>query len=296
MAASSELLSACTSPLLSAHLYIESGASPTCASPQLPGRTSHSPVSAARIMEKAESDQSTRKPRGRPKAPHRRGSREDLDVSVVFPGLVTRESCCRFTCELLKHILHQRHQLPLPYEELLRTHQRQQEGEVIRKPIKEVSDSRQCQRSLSALEELLVQLETLFTLTAVPQVLLLLGGTAMVPKEMYLIDMEGVQMGNGEESLSTRPCLRQLFHALFLADPFSDLRSTSPMNVSIMVQGHRDCGTEWFRPKLNYKVPIRGHTLTIRMSCSSSQTPTTAYSNEEYIWFQAPITLKGFHY
>ncbi|CAI9584767.1 unnamed protein product [Staurois parvus] len=245
-------------------------------------------------MEKAESDHLLRRPRGRP---NRRGSRDDLDVSVVFPGRVTRESCCRFTCELLKHILHQRHQLPLPYEELLRFCQRQQsrEGEVIRRPTKgEVSDSRQCQRSMSDLEELLAQLETFFILTAVPRVLLLLGGSVVSPKEMYVIDMEGVQVGNGEESLSTRPCLRQLFHTIFLADPFSDLRSTTLMSVVILVQGHRDCGTEWFRPKLNYKVPIRGHTLTVRMSCGASETPD-AYSNEEYIWFQAPITLKGFH-
>lgn len=40
-------------------------------------------------------------------------------VSVVFPGAVSRESCCRFACELLKHVLHQRHQLPLPYEQLV---------------------------------------------------------------------------------------------------------------------------------------------------------------------------------
>ncbi|KAM5165330.1 LOW QUALITY PROTEIN: MAD2L1-binding protein [Mantella aurantiaca] len=246
------------------------------------------------IMEKAEPHPPSRRSRIRPNAPPRRGSRDDLDVSVVFPGRVTRESCCRFTCELLKHILHQRHQLPLPYEDLLHFCQRQQEGEVIRRPMKgEVSDSRQCQRSLSELEELLVQLETFFTLTAVPRVLLLLGGTAATPKEMYVIDLEGVEVGNGEESLSTRPCLQQIFHALFLADPFSDLRSTSLLSVVVMVQGHRDCGAEWFRPKLNYKVPTRGHTMTVRMSCGEAP---FAYSNEEYIWFQSPITLKGFHH
>ena len=41
-------------------------------------------------------------------------------VSVAFPGAVSRESCCRFACELLKHVLYQRHQLPLPYEQLAR--------------------------------------------------------------------------------------------------------------------------------------------------------------------------------
>lgn len=39
-------------------------------------------------------------------------------VPVVFPGPVSQEGCCQFTCELLKHIMYQRQQLPLPYEQL----------------------------------------------------------------------------------------------------------------------------------------------------------------------------------
>lgn len=42
----------------------------------------------------------------------------DCLVPVVFPGPVSQEDCCRFTCELLKHIMYQRQQLPLPYEHL----------------------------------------------------------------------------------------------------------------------------------------------------------------------------------
>lgn len=42
----------------------------------------------------------------------------DCLVPVVFPGPVSQEGCCRFTCELLKHILYQRQQFPLPYEQL----------------------------------------------------------------------------------------------------------------------------------------------------------------------------------
>lgn len=42
----------------------------------------------------------------------------DCLVPVVFPGPVSQEGCCRFTCELLKHIMYQRQQLPLPYEQL----------------------------------------------------------------------------------------------------------------------------------------------------------------------------------
>lgn len=242
-------------------------------------------------MEQPDPEQPPLRPRGQ--RPARRGSRDAADVCVVFPGLVTRESCCRFTCDLLTHILHQRHQLPLPYEQLLHFCRGQQEGdEVVRRPIREASDSRQCRRTLSDLAELMSQLDVFFTLTPVPRVLLLLGGSPVSPKELYVIDMEGIQVGNGEQSLSLRPCLRQLFRALFLVDPFSDLRSSGLMNLVLMVQGHRDCASDWFRPKMNYKVPTRGHTLTIKLSSDGGE-PTTCHS-DDYIWYQAPITLKGF--
>ncbi|KAM4012513.1 MAD2L1-binding protein isoform 2-T2 [Anomaloglossus baeobatrachus] len=242
-------------------------------------------------MEKPDPQPLSCRPRG--SRPTRRSSRDDPDVCVVFPGLVTRESCCRFTCELLKHILHQRHQLPLPYEQLLHFCTGQQDGEeVVRRPIKEASDSRHCQRALADLEELISQLDVFFTLTPVPRVLLLLGGSPVSPKELYVIDMEGILVGNGEQSLCPRPCLRQLFRALFVADPFSDLRSSGLMSLVLMVQGHRDCATDWFRPKLNYKVPTRGHTLTIKLSsCGADGAPD---HSDDYIWFQAPVTLKGF--
>ncbi|XP_056410590.1 MAD2L1-binding protein [Hyla sarda] len=243
-------------------------------------------------MEKPDTQQTTRRPRGHRLA--KRSSRDDPEVCVVFPGLVTRESCCRFTCELLKHILHQRHQLPLPYEQLLLFCQGQQAADVsVRRTIKETSDARHCQRTLSDLAELMSQLDAFFTLTPVPRVLLLLGGSPVSPKELYVIDMEGIQVGNGEQSLSPRPCLRQLFRSLFLADPFSDLRSSGLLSLVLMVQGHRDCATDWFQPKLNYKVPTRGHSLTIKLSSSGAE--TTTYHSDDYIWFQAPITLKGFH-
>ena len=68
-----------------------------------------------------------------------------------------------------------------------------------------------------------------------------------------------------------------------------------------MLQGHHDCGVDWFRPKLNYKVLTRGRKLAVNLSCdgdinrsaSASQHVTSTW--EDYVWFQAPAALKGFH-
>ncbi|NXX86601.1 MD2BP protein, partial [Urocolius indicus] len=223
-------------------------------------------------------------------------------VSVVFPGPVSRESCCRFACELLKHVLHQRHQLPLPYEQLAYFSRRGvQNGDVIKKPSSADQASKKCQQMVMELEGMLQHLEVMFSLTLVPRVLILLGGTIMSPRELYELNLEGIWEGSAEESLKTVSCVRKLFHSLFVADVFSELQVIPATGTVVMLQGHRDCGVDWFRPKLNYRVPTRGRKIVVSLSCDGDidvsaeplQCATSAW--EDYVWFQAPVTLKGFH-
>ncbi|XP_042330051.1 MAD2L1-binding protein [Sceloporus undulatus] len=232
-----------------------------------------------------------------------------LSVSVVFPGSVTQEGCFRFTCELLKHVLYQRQQLPLPYEQLAFFCGRQaprprgqEEEEVVRKVhLKDQDSYKKCQQALSDLEGVFQHLEIMFSLTLVPRVLILLGGTSVSPKELYEINLQEVSVSGAEESLQTAACVRKLFHSLFLADVFSELQTGPTMGIIVMVQGHRNCGIDWFRPKLNYKVPTRGRKLTVNLCSHSKSTALSAYQEinstwEDYIWFQAPVTVKGFRY
>nr|XP_033811826.1 LOW QUALITY PROTEIN: MAD2L1-binding protein [Geotrypetes seraphini] len=248
-------------------------------------------------------------------------------VSVDFSGLVTQESCCRFICELLKHVLYQRQQLPLPYDQLIyflsRDHTSNRamyywknnfglctestdslslDNELILKKRRctNLADSMKCHRVLAELEKLFGHLETLFSLTLVPRVLLLLGGSTVCPRELYEVNMEGIKLGNGEQSLKTSFCMQKIFRSLFSADVFSDLQSPAIMGAMLLVQGHRDCGIDWFRPKLAYKVPSRGWRLTINLSCCDMTLAPAIHdaatsTMQDYIWFQAPVTLKGFH-
>ncbi|KAL7987473.1 hypothetical protein Chor_006392 [Crotalus horridus] len=232
-----------------------------------------------------------------------------FSLSVVFPGSVTREGCFRFTCELLKHVLYQRQQLPLPYEQLSCFYRMQQlskpasqEKDMVKKVYLKDQDNKKCQQVLNDLEGVFQHLEIMFSLTLVPRVLILLGGTAVNPRELYEINLQDISMSGTEESLSTSTCVRKLFRSLFMADVFSELQAIPTMSVIVMVQGHRNCGIDWFRPKLNYKVPTRGRKLTVNLSCShgnSTALPTCEEINsvwDDYIWFQAPVTIKGFNY
>ncbi|XP_067841327.1 MAD2L1-binding protein [Heptranchias perlo] len=225
------------------------------------------------------------------------------EVLVLFPGQVTPESCCRLVCELLKHVLYQRQQLPLPYEQLSFFSRRERgpaDSSVLsRSRRNEQSNCKMIQRALMELDEVFQNLAAMFMLTLVPCVHILLGGSVVNPKEMYEINMERLAFGSTEESLKTISCIRKLFHTLFVEDLFNELKSIPLMNTLLLVQGHRDCGIQWFRPKLNYRVPNRTRKLVISLACdgmsfSSAEEQTTSY-NHDYIWFQAPITIKGFH-
>nr|XP_006638572.1 PREDICTED: MAD2L1-binding protein [Lepisosteus oculatus] len=235
-----------------------------------------------------------------------RGSRpraqaEDGRVCVVFRGAVAHTSCCRFACELLKFVLYERQQLPAPYDQLLllqeATAPAGRQG-ALRRPMKTSGlDGRRCQQTLRELKEVLQNLEVLFSLTLVPRVLLLLGGNVMAPKELFEIDLEALVLGEEAGSLGTAACLRQLFHTLFVADVLFKPQPRSLVATTVMVLGHRDCGVGWFRPRQDYTVPTRAKRQVIALS-SDTHPPTPAQGEqrdwEDYIWFQAPVVIKGF--
>ncbi|KAJ8361486.1 hypothetical protein SKAU_G00180110 [Synaphobranchus kaupii] len=227
-----------------------------------------------------------------------RQAREDGCVAVVFPGSVTQDTSCKLVCEILKCVLYLRQQLPMTYDQLVYFQKKQQASsqseEVVGwRPAKSSGwDTRKCQRTLQDLEEVLQQLEVLFSLSRVPRVLLLLGGTTVLPKESYEVNMEGVASGAADRSLRAGACLRQLFHALFLADILSDARPVRLMATSVLALAHRDCGVGWFRPKLDYRVPARPKRRVIALS--SGNPPARADDGDDYVWFQAPVTIKGF--
>uniref|UniRef100_A0A672MSL8 MAD2L1 binding protein n=1 Tax=Sinocyclocheilus grahami TaxID=75366 RepID=A0A672MSL8_SINGR len=177
--------------------------------------------------------------------------REEGRVNVVFPGHITQDGCCRFVCELLKCVLYQRQQIPMTYDQMVFL-QKQQHNDMVNQRSAKTSeglDWRRCQQTLQDLDEVLAHLEALFSLSQVPCVLFMLGGSTVLPTELYEVNMEAVAVGAGENCLRTSTCLRQLFRTLFVADLLSDAKSVRLMTTTVMALGHRDCGVTGFKPK-----------------------------------------------
>ncbi|XP_059215095.1 MAD2L1-binding protein [Centropristis striata] len=229
-------------------------------------------------------------------------AQEEGRVNVIFPGTVTQEGCCRFVSEILKCILYQRQQLPMTYDQLVYSQKKQQatmqdKDMVSRRPMQSADmDWRKCQQTLQELEEVLQQLEVLFSLSRVPRVLLLMGGSLILPKELYEINMEALVSAGGDQCLRVSSCLRQLFRTLFVADLLSDTKAVRLMPTTVLALAHRDCGVGWFRPKLQFKVPTRVKNKIIALSTDPSicKEPRAQESDwQDYVWFQAPMAIKG---
>lgn len=166
------------------------------------------------------------------------------------------------------------------------------------RPVKSTDmDWRKCKQTLQEIEEVLQQLEVLFSLSRVPRVLLLMGGSLVLPKEMYEINMEALVQATGDECLRVSSCLRQLFRTVFVVDLLSDPRPVHLMPTTVLVLAHRDCGVGWFRPKMQFKVPTRVKNRVIALStdlCSCKELKTNESDWQDYVWFQTPMTIKGF--
>ncbi|TRY96121.1 hypothetical protein DNTS_015943 [Danionella cerebrum] len=226
-----------------------------------------------------------------------RRAREEGRVNVTFPGWITQDGCCRFVCELLKCILYQRQQMPMTYDQMVFLQKQQHNATQNHRSSKSSQDLDWCraQRMLQDLDELLAHLEDLFSLSYVPRVLFLLGGSTLLPTEQYEVNMEGVIIGAGEKSLRTSTCLRQLFRILFVADLLSDAKSVRLMTTTVMALAHRNCGVSGFKPKQNFKVPTKPRRQVISIGSDLSHTEEIKKRDlEDYIWYQAPVTVKGF--
>ncbi|KAF5904537.1 MAD2L1-binding protein-like [Clarias magur] len=226
-------------------------------------------------------------------------SPQDGSLNVVFAGTVMHYACYEFVCELLKCVLYQRQQLPMPYDEMVVFQNQQlattqlEEGAVM-ESITSSGDTmwQHCQRTLQDLDEVLGQLEELFSLSYVPRVLFVLGRSGILPTEMYEINMEALVLKGCDKSLRTSDCLRQVFRTLFSEDFFSDVKPMRLMGTTVMALAHRDCGVGWFKPKVDFRLPTKVNRKVIALAsggCVSGQRKPDARDTDDYIWFQTPI-------
>lgn len=82
-----------------------------------------------------------------------------------------------------------------------------------------------------------------------------------------------------------------------MADLLSAVKPVRLMGTTVMALAHRDCGVEWFKPKVDFRVPTRVKRQVISLASAAAengQRKADARDWDDYIWFQTPVTIKGF--
>lgn len=125
----------------------------------------------------------------------------------------------------------------------------------------------------------------------------MLGSSWSLPTELYEINMEALVQEGCDRSLRTSLCLRRLFRTLFVADLLSDVKPVRLMATTVMALAHRDCGVEWFKPKVDFRIPTRVKRQVISLvsaASGSGRRKADTSDCDDYIWFQTPMAIKGF--
>lgn len=127
----------------------------------------------------------------------------------------------------------------------------------------------------------------------IQQVLLLLGGTPVSPKESYLLNLPPSQTDT--DSLSLKTCRKSIFRKLIMQDVLGRMNSVAPTNVILLVKAPRESDLKWFLPKPSYKVPQRGKKFIFNLVCRSSDEEGMDLSmGEEYLDMSGIDPLESF--
>lgn len=216
-------------------------------------------------------------------------------TEIIKSGLL--KSC-------IEYLLYQRQQLPIPYHEVTRMVEQQERQDmnahVMERPGLRRSLSTEYKKAKKVYEDvecLFDNVNKLFMSTVVKSALVLLGSTPVSPKERYLLDFQNPEESNSLD-ISPRICnssRRKLVRSLISNPDLGTFKDISPTSMFVFIQASRSSDLQWFRPKSTFKPPSRGQSCKISVrKAHSEQLSPTDLNKDEWLWFQAPVIVRGY--
>ena len=227
------------------------------------------------------------------------------EISAVYKEELASKTCCRLLLEAIKYLLYQRHQIPLPYEQVkqMLPSETSIHGDGLRRKPKATKSSRldtKKRQLVEDVEELFSQLELVFQNARVFKVCVMFGPTQVSSKESFTFQFPSFNDSDMDctDKASGILC-RKLIRTLITNEELASMKEISPTSMFLAVQIHREAFIDWFVPKRTFKPPHRGHLCNIRISTSNSQHDFTGSESkpsqsEDLLWFQAPVVVKGY--
>ncbi|EDO48531.1 predicted protein [Nematostella vectensis] len=230
----------------------------------------------------------------------------EFDIKFSLEENDSREVKAQLLIVFIKHLLHDRFQVPCTIDQI-RSEAEEESSKAgqTKKTGLSTDITKKRDKIITDLDILFKNLEELFATADVASVVVIYGSTAVSPKESYILQFDAnssnsftLSSSNKENlcssGLTNRLC-RKLIRALISNPVLSKFQEIPLTPMLVFVSVPRTVKNYWFRPKPSFKVPWRGNRFRISVSSSSVQDlPSQSSDQDELIWMQAPITIKGF--
>lgn len=141
---------------------------------------------------------------------------------------------------------------------------------------------------ITSLEDVFKKLvETFEVCPEIRQILILLGGTVLSPKELYLITFPPYHPESN--NVSSKFCVRYFLRELICQDLVGKLKDIRVTNAIIMVKAPQDSGITWFLPKPNFTVPVRGEQFSFNLISK----PNSEVFNHDLTYDEHEVEISG---
>ncbi|XP_074630524.1 MAD2L1-binding protein-like [Acropora palmata] len=238
---------------------------------------------------------------------------KEIRVEVILSEEINQATNSRLLSSFIEYLLYQRQQLPLPVHELKRIVEEQGKNyDSLEDTRKHVVPSRPLSVGLKKaskvnqdLQCLFDHINQLFSVAEVNAALIILGSTAVSPKECYWLTFQSAKHDNVTDapSRASNSACRKMIQTLISNQELGSLKDISLTSMLVFIQASRTSVVEWFRPKPTFKPPHRGRCckITLRSLCKAQNIEDTTSHGIPYdqdyrdlLWFQAPIIIRGY--
>ncbi|KAK7468207.1 hypothetical protein BaRGS_00036568 [Batillaria attramentaria] len=189
----------------------------------------------------------------------------------VFDGGLQSSTRALLVNEVIKHLLYERNQIPLQFD-FLRQQLALAETDNAQQPsTKPLSSQSQVDRKaksvISNLDNMFENIIKAFeTCPEIQKAVVLLGSTPATPKESYIINLP--HLCPEADNISLKSSKQALFQHLVAEQVLSSDLPLGPTNLYVVLCAPRTAShLPGFIPKASFKVPSRGHCLTLNMLC-----------------------------
>lgn len=204
------------------------------------------------------------------------------EVTVTFKQILHPQNLATCLSEIVKYVLYNKSQIPLPYDQLVKDKPLQEHTQKAAASLREDGDreppvtSGQAKRLQDRVKTLQQHISCIRSMcldagSSIQEMLVILGATLVSPKEAYRVKIENGLITESAAVLAQDNLTRYIVRSLVHIGLEANTRTISPTNCFVLFFAQRSSkfGTAAF-PRMSFKVVPRGSHVCLHLNLDGS--------------------------